>query len=201
MPFYGVLPDAFGHLSLRSAAAADTTARRGRPAVWDHGPQPGTEPTQYHSQEHKEHRHGRRDERPRLDARGSALTQPGCWPGAPSRSRSIPAVCLLAALLYVLGVWRLHRRGDRWPPGRTLAFLAGVATIVEVTATGIGGYGMQLMSVHMVQHMVLSMVSPVLLLLGAPITLALRALPAAPHGRLRPARSARPRPALARRAR
>ena len=85
-------------------------------------------------------------------------------------------------------MWRLHRRGDRWQPGRTLAFLAGVATIVEVTATGIGGYGMQLMSVHMVQHMVLSMVSPVLLLLGAPITLTLRACPPPPTAACGPAK-------------
>jgi putative membrane protein len=126
---------------------------------------------------------------------GDGMSGPGWMPEAPvSLSRLLawhpqpiplePLVCLLAALLYVFGVLRLHRRGDRWPVGRTVAFLLGIATIVEVTATGIGGYGMQLMSVHMVQHMVLSMVSPVLLLLGAPITLALRALPAAPHGRL-----------------
>lgn len=126
---------------------------------------------------------------------GDGMSGPGWMPEAPvSLSRLLawhpqpipiePLACLLAALLYGLGVWRLHRRGDRWQPGRTIAFLLGLATILEVTATGIGGYGMQLMSVHMVQHMVLSMVSPVLLLLGAPITLALRALPAAPHGRL-----------------
>ena len=115
----------------------------------------------------------------RVDARGAghALSRLLAWHPQPIPLE--PVACLLAALLYVLGVWRLHRRGDRWPPGRTVAFLAGVATIVEVTATGIGGYGMQLMSVHMVQHMVLSMVSPVLLLLGAPITLTLRCLPAA----------------------
>jgi cytochrome c oxidase assembly factor CtaG len=126
---------------------------------------------------------------------GDGMSGPGWMPEVPpSLGRLLawhpqpiplePAACLLAALLYLLGVWRLHRRGDRWKPGRTVAFLGGIATIVEVTATGIGGYGMQLMSIHMIQHMVLSMVSPVLLLLGAPITLALRTLPAAPHGRL-----------------
>ena len=126
---------------------------------------------------------------------GDGMSGPGWMPEAPvTLSRLLawhpqpipvlPAACLLLGLLYVLGVWRLHRRGDRWQPGRTVAFLLGIATIIEVTATGIGGYGMQLMSIHMVQHMVLSMVSPVLLLLGAPITLALRTLPAAPHGRL-----------------
>ena len=97
-----------------------------------------------------------------------------------------PAVCLLALLLYAAAVLRLRRRGDPWPLHRTAAWLAGVATIAAVTCTGIGGYGMALFSVHMVQHMVLSMLSPILLLLGAPMTLALRALPASTGGRTGP---------------
>ncbi|WP_443060911.1 cytochrome c oxidase assembly protein [Streptomyces sp. NBC_00448] len=94
--------------------------------------------------------------------------------------------CLLALLLYGAAVVRLRRRGDRWPLHRSAAWLAGVATVATVTCTGIGGYGMALFSVHMVQHMVLSMLSPILVLLGAPVTLALRALPAAAGGRTGP---------------
>jgi putative membrane protein len=97
-----------------------------------------------------------------------------------------PALCLLALVLYVLAVRRLRRRGDRWPITRLLLWTAGVASVALVTCTGIGGYGMEMFSVHMVQHMVLSMLSPILLLLGAPVTLALRALPTAGRGRLGP---------------
>ncbi|ASN28797.1 hypothetical protein LK07_30530 [Streptomyces pluripotens] len=97
-----------------------------------------------------------------------------------------PLACLLALALYGLAVWRLRRRGDRWPLHRTLLWNAGVLSIAAVTCTGVGGYGMELFSVHMVQHMVLSMLSPILLLLGAPITLALRALPVARRGRTGP---------------
>ena len=97
-----------------------------------------------------------------------------------------PVACLLALALYAAAVWRLHRRGDRWPIHRVLAWTAGVATIAAVTCTGVGGYGMEMFSVHMVQHMVLSMLSPILLLLGAPVTLALRVLPAARRGRTGP---------------
>ena len=93
-----------------------------------------------------------------------------------------PVGCLLALVAYAAGVVRLQRRGVRWPPGRTAAFTAGLATVLLVTGTGIGGYGMRLFSVHMAQHMVLSMLSPVLLLLGAPITLALRTLPGGRRG-------------------
>ncbi|MGH6654831.1 MAG: cytochrome c oxidase assembly protein [Actinocrinis sp.] len=94
-----------------------------------------------------------------------------------------PVGCLLAVLIYAAGMRRLRRRGDRWPIGRAVAFAAGLACVLQVTATGIGGYGMRLLSVHMAQHMALSLVAPVLLLLGAPVTLALRALHPAPRGR------------------
>jgi cytochrome c oxidase assembly factor CtaG/putative copper export protein len=87
--------------------------------------------------------------------------------------------CFAAVLLYLRGVWRLHSRGDRWPVGRTVAWLLGVGTIALVQLTGFMTYGMTMLSVHMGQHMVLMMVSPVLLVLGAPITLGLRAIPPA----------------------
>lgn len=89
----------------------------------------------------------------------------------------VPLLCLLGAALYAWGVWRLHRRGVSWPVGRTVSWVVGLVLILLVTATGTGGYGMQLFSVHMVQHMILSMVAPIPLLLGAPITLALRTMP------------------------
>ncbi|GAA3983668.1 cytochrome c oxidase assembly protein [Actinomadura viridis] len=85
--------------------------------------------------------------------------------------------------LYLAGLVRLRRRGDRWSPGRTAAWYLGLATILVVTQTGIATYSPILFSVHMVQHMVLNMLTPILLVLGAPVTLALRALkPAAVRG-------------------
>ena len=84
--------------------------------------------------------------------------------------------------LYLLGVWVLRRRGDRWPVGRTLAFVGlGMGSFALATLSGLGRYDTTLLSVHMVQHMVLSMVVPLALALGAPITLALRTLPATPR--------------------
>lgn len=89
----------------------------------------------------------------------------------------LPLLCLLGALLYGWAVWRLRRRGDDWPIGRTVSWTVGLLLVVGVTGTGVGGYSMALFSVHMLQHMVLSMLAPIPLLMGAPITLALRALP------------------------
>ncbi|WKK23301.1 cytochrome c oxidase assembly protein [Streptomyces olivoreticuli] len=94
--------------------------------------------------------------------------------------------CLLALGLYGWGVVRLRRRGDAWPVGRIVAFVAGVLTVALVMCTKLNDYGMVMFSVHMVQHMVISMLSPILLLLGAPVTLTLRALPTAGRGRKGP---------------
>jgi putative copper resistance protein D len=84
---------------------------------------------------------------------------------------------LVAGALYGYGVYRLRRRGDHWPPGRTVAFVVGgLGSIAAVTMTGIEAYDDTLLSVHMVQHMVLAMVGPIFLALGAPVTLALRTM-------------------------
>ena len=91
-------------------------------------------------------------------------------------------VTVWAAGLYVLGVVVLSRRGDRWPAGRTVAFVGlGMGTFFFATSSGLGRYDTTLISVHMVQHMLLSMVVPLSLALGAPVTLALRTLPQKPR--------------------
>jgi putative copper resistance protein D len=90
-------------------------------------------------------------------------------------------VTVWAAGLYLVGLRVLHRRGDRWPVGRTAAFGTGLAAFYAATASGLAAYDTTLLSVHMVQHMVLSMLVPLALALGAPVTLALRTLPARPR--------------------
>jgi len=92
---------------------------------------------------------------------------------------------LVVAGLYLYGASLLRRRGDRWPVARTLLFVGpGLGGIAAVTLTGFADYDDQLLSVHMIQHMVLGMVAPIFLALGAPVTLALRTLPAGPRRRL-----------------
>ena len=86
-------------------------------------------------------------------------------------------VILLTTALYLWGVLRMRSRGDRWPWGRTAAFLVAMVAAAMATVSGIGTYDDTLLSDHMVQHMILSMVVPLAMALGAPITLALRTLP------------------------
>lgn len=126
-------------------------------------------------------------------------TEPSIWdvllgyqlPGAPTALRLatfwrfdtfLGALSLTIAGAYLLGVVRLRRRGDRWPAGRTVSWLAGCAALVVATGSGVRSYGSAMFSVHMAEHMMLNMFVPVLLVLGAPVTLALRVLPSAAPG-------------------
>lgn len=125
--------------------------------------------------------------------------QPSIWdvllgyqlPGAPTPLRLatvwrfdpfLGALGLALAAAYLLGVVRLRRRGDRWPAGRTVAWLTGCVFLVVATGSGVRSYGSAMFSVHMAEHMMLNMFVPVLLVLGAPVTLALRVLPSAAPG-------------------
>lgn len=90
-------------------------------------------------------------------------------------------MCSVAVGLYLLGVWRMHRRGDHWSVGRTAAWLSGWAVVAYALLGGLAAYDDVLFSTHAVQHMLLATVAPVFLALGAPITLALRTLPRRPR--------------------
>ncbi len=79
-------------------------------------------------------------------------------------------------LFYLAGVWRLHRRGDRWPWYRAVLWIAGMLGILWVTNGALNVYEQYLFSAHMLGHMLLSMAIPVLLVLSAPLTLAMRAI-------------------------
>jgi len=85
-------------------------------------------------------------------------------------------ICALLAGLYLAAVARLSRRGDRWPVGRTFAWLLGVLALFWCTNAGIAAYANVSPGLHMSQHMALTMMVPIFLVLGGPATLALRAL-------------------------
>jgi cytochrome c oxidase assembly factor CtaG/putative copper export protein len=84
--------------------------------------------------------------------------------------------CAFALFFYLAGVWRLHRRGDRWPIARTIAWVAGILLLVYITNGGVNVYEKYLFSSHMLAHMTLTMMVPLLLVPGAPVTLAVRAI-------------------------
>jgi putative membrane protein len=86
---------------------------------------------------------------------------------------SLDVEAAAAASLYL---WATRRVRVHWPVHRTVSFLAGIGCGLVALQSGIDAYDEQLLSVHMVQHMLLLLVVPVLLLAGQPLLLALRAL-------------------------
>jgi putative membrane protein len=69
------------------------------------------------------------------------------------------------------------RRVRGWPRRRTGAFLAGVGCVVIALQSGIGAFDDQVLSDHMVQHLILLELAPLLLLAGRPGTLLVRRTP------------------------
>ncbi len=83
---------------------------------------------------------------------------------------------VLGAVLYLAGVARIQRRGDKWPISRTICWLVGMIIIVWATNAGISEFAQMSVSLHMIQHMTLTMLAPIPIVLAAPVTLALRAI-------------------------
>jgi cytochrome c oxidase assembly factor CtaG len=99
------------------------------------------------------------------------------------------AVLVLTATAYLTGVALVPiRSGSRWPPLRTVSFMAGLAMCGFATNGSIAVYDQVLFTAHMAGHLALVMVAPALLVAGHPLTLALAASP--PRRRKRIARVA-----------
>ncbi len=92
------------------------------------------------------------------------------------------SVAVGLAAVYLLGVWRLRRCGQRWPAAYTAGWLGGCAVLLVATCSGIGRYEPAMLSVHMASHMLVGFVVPLLLAQGAPLTLAVAAYARTPAG-------------------
>jgi putative copper resistance protein D len=93
---------------------------------------------------------------------------------------------LVAAAAYVLAVRQVNRANPRVPVPvwRIAAWLSGVAVVVVALSSAIDLYADDLLSVHMIQHLLLAMIAPPLLALGAPVTVLLRVASPATRRRL-----------------
>lgn len=114
------------------------------------------------------------------------LSAHGLLTGVQTGPLDLAATALLAvsAAFYLVAVRRLARRGRRWAPGRTAAFLAGLATVWIAVGSGVAAYDDSSVVVHIVQHLLLMMASPPLLALGHPVTLAAQGSPRAAQVRI-----------------
>ncbi|WGD36959.1 cytochrome c oxidase assembly protein [Lysinibacter sp. HNR] len=91
-------------------------------------------------------------------------------------------LAIAAVSVYLVAVRVLHKRGDTWPVGRTIAWLLGWGVVVFITSSGFGKYSAPNFAVHMIVHMSLNMLAPGMLVLGGIITLLLRATRSRPNG-------------------
>jgi putative membrane protein len=85
-------------------------------------------------------------------------------------------VLCLTGLLYGWGALRCRRRWSVW---RTVSFMAGLLVLALALLSGIDRYADELLSMHVLEHMLLILAAPVLVLWGAPVRLALSSCPSA----------------------
>src|SRR5271154_1014009 len=85
---------------------------------------------------------------------------------------------LLTAILYTRGWYAIRRtRPALFPTWRLVTFNLGIATIWVSIASPMDGFADELLSAHMVEHLLLMSFVPPLLLLGYPVVPLLRGLP------------------------
>jgi putative copper resistance protein D len=90
----------------------------------------------------------------------------------------VPTVgILLVGLGYGAARLRIRGSGTARPPGRDVAFVAGLLTLLIAVDGPPDAYADVSFAVHMAQHLLIQLVVAPLLLLGAPVTLLLRADP------------------------
>lgn len=82
---------------------------------------------------------------------------------------------LISAGLYLFGVKTMAGKGRKWPVGRTVAFLGGIAIVFLATGSGIAAYDDKVFTIHVIQHLMLMNMAPMLIALSAPVTLLLQA--------------------------
>lgn len=80
-----------------------------------------------------------------------------------------------AVAVYLVGVWRLTRRGRGWSPWLSAAFVTGIFSIWLAVGSGVAHYDETNVTVHVVQHVLLMMIAAPLIALGKPVTLAAQA--------------------------
>jgi putative membrane protein len=86
----------------------------------------------------------------------------------------VDVTAALAASLYVVAGRRVRAP---WPKRRTAAFIGGIACVVVALQSGLAAFDDQLLSDHMIQHLLLLELAPLLLLAGRPGILLLRGAP------------------------
>lgn len=81
-------------------------------------------------------------------------------------------LCFAGIFVYLVGVRRLHRRGESWPRHRTVFWLVGILALLYVSNGGVNAYREFLFSAQTIAQMMLIAIIPLLFVLAAPLGLA-----------------------------
>src|SRR5262244_1892952 len=96
--------------------------------------------------------------------------------GLSSRSSAIIIVLVLASVCYVSG-WRRVQRALANAAWRLVSFLLGVSLVWGALASPLVAYDHDLLTIHMIQHLLLMTFAPALILLGEPLLVFWHGLP------------------------
>lgn len=97
---------------------------------------------------------------------------------------AIPLVAAAGLYLWLVRRGAGGHGGHQWPRRRTASWLVGIGFIALALLSPIDVYSDELLSVHMLQHLLLTMVAPPFLAASAPGTLLLRAADPGLRGRV-----------------
>jgi cytochrome c oxidase assembly factor CtaG len=87
-------------------------------------------------------------------------------------------VSAVLCLAYAVGLWRLRRADEPWPPHRTVAFYAGIAAYLLVILGPIDSHDPVSFLAHTTEHLSFVFLVAPLVAVGAPIRLLQKASPA-----------------------
>ncbi|WP_254205227.1 cytochrome c oxidase assembly protein [Nocardia alni] len=83
----------------------------------------------------------------------------------------VDGLVLAGLVAYLLLVWRIRRRGGRWPAHRVVCWFAGLACLTIAIDSALAVYARSLFTVHMLVHLLMIMVVPALVVCAQPLRL------------------------------
>ena len=93
----------------------------------------------------------------------------------------LTALLILAAITYLRGWWNLRSTPTVISGARAFSFISGMFSIWIATASPLASLDHELLTAHMLKHLLLMTAAPPLIWLGEPVRVLMRAMPRSPQ--------------------